>query len=159
MLLYDCQIITDDMRLTSSHLHVAPQISSLATAPWHRAYQEPLSPPAHLESGSDGRGVGRECLQGAITALAQRAPLQPCHVESVPLRLFPLSVFLFSVRWCAHRKSPAVCIRSPNALCQLAVPAVTVEIRLSADVPSVWQRVASPSILKGLPWPRGTGSR
>lgn len=33
---------------------------------------------------------GGECLQGAITALARRVPSQPCHVESFPLRLFPL---------------------------------------------------------------------
>lgn len=118
MLLDDCQIISDDMLLTLSHLHVALYIVSLATAPWRRAYQDSLSPPAQSEWG------GTECLQGAITALAQRAPSQPCHVDSVLLHLFPSLTLSFSGRWCTHRKSLAVYIRSPNALCQLAVPAV-----------------------------------
>lgn len=155
MLPHDCQIITDDMLLTSSHLHVALHIGSLA--PWRRG----LSGSALTICTLGVWGRGDECLQGAITALAQRAPSQPCHVASAPLRLFPLSPSsLFSVRWCAHRqtnnqKIRSVCIRSTNAGCQLAVPAVSVEILPSADVPSVWQRVASSSILKGLPWPWG----
>lgn len=144
------------MLLSSSHLHVALHISSLATAPWCRGRSGSTLTTCTLGSlGSEGT----EGLQGAITALAQRAPSQPCHVESVALRLFPLKVFLFRSGDVRIEKAPAVCIRSPNALCQLAVPAVTVEIRLSADVPSVWHRVASPSILKGLQWPRGTGCR
>lgn len=155
MLPHDCQIITDDMLLTSSHLHVALHIGSLA--PWRRAYLDPLSPSAHLESGCEGTSVCRvpsqlcpgECRHSLVTSSHSR------FVSFLSLRL------PFSVRWCAHRKKKrrSVCIRSPNALCQLAVPAVSVEIRLSADVLSVWQRVASPSILKGLPLPRGTGSR
>lgn len=54
MLLHDCQIITNDMLLTSSHLHVALYNGSLAMTPWRGVYHDPLSPPAHLEFGSEG---------------------------------------------------------------------------------------------------------
>lgn len=156
MLLHDCQIITNDMLLTSSHLHVALYIGSLAMVPWRGDYHDPLSPPAHVESGSQRI----ERLQGAIIALAHRAPSQPCHVESVPLRLFPSLHLPFLWSGDVHtEKTRSSASGALTVSCQLAVPAVTVEIHLSADVPYVWQRVAVSSILKGLPWPRGTGSR
>lgn len=152
MLPHDCQIITDDMLLTSSHLHVALHVGSLALPPGLSASSLATCTLGVWERGG---GVSAGCHhsfgpKSAVAALSRRvSPASPLP----PLRL------PFSVRWRSHRKSPAVWIRSPNALCQLAVPAVTVEIRLSADVPSVWRRVASPSILKGLPWPPGTGGR
>lgn len=131
MLLHDCQIITDDMLLTSSHLHVALYIGSLATAPWCWAYQDPLSPPAHLGVCERGDGVSAHC-HGSLGPKVRRRSLvtssQSCFL-SPPLTLcLPLSV-----RWRSQqekKKSLGVCVWSSNALCQLAVPTVTVEIHL-----------------------------
>lgn len=119
MLLDDCQIISDDMLLTSSDLHVALYIVSLATAPWRRAYQDPLSPPAHSESGTVWVSAGCHHSFGPKSAIASLVMSSQSRFVS-----FPSLTLSFSVRWCRHRKSPAVYIRSPNALCQLAVPAV-----------------------------------
>lgn len=156
MPLGDCQIITNDMLLTSSHSHVAAYVGSLALVPWRGAQHDALSPPA--ESGSRGRSVCGVPAYSFDPTERHRSLVTPSQSHAVS-SLLHLPFFLFLVRWRRHRRSPAVCIRSPNSLCQLAVPAVTVGIHLSADVPYVWQRVAVSSIFKGLPQPRGTGIR
>lgn len=120
-------------------------------------------PSHHLQTLEKGSGGGvftgshhsfgpKNTIKALSCRLSTASSLFSIHLSF----FFP---FLFLVRWCPLWKSPTVCIQNLNAFCQLAVPAVTVEIHLSADVPSVWHRVASPSILKGLSWPAGTGGR
>jgi len=141
---------------SSPHLHAALYIGLLATVLWCWAYQDPLSHHLHTCGvWEHGDGLSAGCHH----SFGPKSPIAALSYWVSPASSLFSPCLPFLVRWCTRWKSLAVCIRSPNALCQLAVPAVTVEIHLSADVPSVWQRVASSSILKGLPWPGGTGDR
>lgn len=163
MLFYDCFIITIDVLLTSSpHLHAALCISSFVMLLRSWDCQDQLSsPPANFGVGERWGSIHREPSQFWPKEYHQSL-VMPIKYRFVSLLYSPFLfffLFLFLVRWCPLWKSSTVCIQNLNAFCQLAVPAVTVEIHLSADVPSVWHRVASPSILKGLSWPAGTEGR
>lgn len=115
-----------------------------------------LSLPAHLGSMREGT----ERLHSAITGLAQSAPSQALSRRVSRTRPPPLSLCLpFSVRWCSQQKEKKKKARaSASEALTLSVswlsPRSQWRFIFSADVPSVWQRVASPSSLKGLPWPR-----
>lgn len=89
----------------------------------------------------------------------QSAPSQPCHVGSVVLPLSSpnsMSSLLGQVTLTTGKKKKAW-VSASEAL-TLSVswlsPRSQWRFIFSADVPSVWQRVASPSNLKGLPLPR-----
>lgn len=110
----DWEIITGDTLLTSLYLPVP-------VSKWCRDLPNSTQPLTLAVCIVRAQVRSRQCL-----------PLKPCHVESVPLHLFLLSLHLpFSVRWFAHGEEKlAVCSRRPNALCQPAVPMVSAEICL-----------------------------
>lgn len=139
MLLHDCQIITNDMLLTSSRLHVALYNGSLAMAPWHRGVYlyDALPPPAYLESGSDGNGR----LHGAINRVVTL--IQSHFVSS------PLSIFLF---WSGDVRTDKCPGRLPSGALTLSVSWLSLRSQLRfiflLTSPMSGKELPSPAILK-----------
>lgn len=107
------------MLLTSSHFHLVFHMSLLVSGSTRTTCTLRVS----LRRG-EAASAGRRHSFGPKSAVAAlSSQVSPCAVSSPPSASFLSQVMHM-------QKGLDVCIRSPNALCQLAVPTVTEEIHL-----------------------------